>query len=50
MLSGIAAAEAAYDAIRSGRRNDTLTLYEQNLRSGPIGQDLSKRLGNDTLI
>ncbi|WP_072244499.1 electron transfer flavoprotein-ubiquinone oxidoreductase [Roseibaca calidilacus] len=42
MLSGKAAAEAAYDAIKAGRASDELTGYEHELRNGPIGQDLKK--------
>lgn len=42
MLSGKAAAEAAYDAIQSGRAGDELSDYEQDVRKGPIGKDLSK--------
>ena len=40
MLSGKAAAEAAYDAIRAGRSRDELTDYDTELRAGPIGRDL----------
>ena len=40
MLSGIAAAEAAVEAIRAGREGDELTAYEDNVRSGPIAKDL----------
>lgn len=40
MLSGKAAAEAAYAAIKDGRSGDTLSDYETELRNGPIGQDL----------
>jgi electron-transferring-flavoprotein dehydrogenase len=42
MLSGKAAAEAAYAAIQSGREGDELTAYEADLRSGPIANDLKK--------
>ncbi|MDE3239848.1 MAG: electron transfer flavoprotein-ubiquinone oxidoreductase [Paracoccaceae bacterium] len=42
MLSGKAAAEAAYEAIKAGREGDELTAYEADLREGPIGQDLRK--------
>mgnify|MGYP002713038878 CR=1 FL=1 len=45
MLSGKAAAEAAFDAIRAGRFGDELTGYESDLRSGPIAKDL-KRVRN----
>ena len=45
MLSGKAAAEAAYEAIQAGRSSDELTAYETNLRSGPVGKDL-KRVRN----
>ncbi|RDW13082.1 electron transfer flavoprotein-ubiquinone oxidoreductase [Paracoccus thiocyanatus] len=40
MLSGIAAAEAAAEAIAAGRAGDELTDYEADLRSGPIARDL----------
>ena len=42
MLSGKAAAEAAYAAIQHGRASDELTAYETDLRSGPIAKDLIK--------
>jgi len=42
MLSGKAAAEAAYEAIQAGRQGDELATYETELRSGPIGKDLRK--------
>ena len=45
MLSGKAAAEAAYRAIQAGRSGDELTDYDDNLRSGPVGKDL-KRVRN----
>ncbi len=45
MLSGKAAAEAAFAAIRDGRRGDALTAYEDDLRSGPVARDL-KRVRN----
>ena len=40
MLSGKAAAEAAYAAIQDGRSSDELTAYEDEVRTGPIGKDL----------
>jgi len=40
MLSGKAAAEAAFAAIREGREGDELTAYETDVRSGPIAADL----------
>ncbi len=40
MLSGIAAAEAAADAIGSGRSLDELRSYEERLRTGPVARDL----------
>jgi electron-transferring-flavoprotein dehydrogenase len=40
MLSGKAAAEAAYGAMKAGRSGDTLEDYNAELRSGPIGKDL----------
>jgi electron-transferring-flavoprotein dehydrogenase len=42
MLSGKAAAEAAYQAITAGRASDELTAYEAEVRTGPIGRDLKK--------
>jgi len=41
MLSGKAAAEAAYAAIKAGRSGDELTTYDEELRSGPVGKDLA---------
>ncbi|WP_172329280.1 electron transfer flavoprotein-ubiquinone oxidoreductase [Mangrovicoccus sp. HB161399] len=40
MLSGMAAAEAAFDAIQAGRSGDELTGYETEVREGAIGKDL----------
>ena len=40
MLSGKAAAEAAFEAIRAGRAGDELTAYEEAVRTGPIARDL----------
>ena len=45
MLSGKAAAEAAFAAIREGREGDELTAYETDLRTGPVAKDL-KRVRN----
>ncbi|MEL7203051.1 MAG: electron transfer flavoprotein-ubiquinone oxidoreductase [Pseudomonadota bacterium] len=42
MLSGMAAAEAAHEAIEGGRAADELTDYESEVRNGEIGQDLKK--------
>jgi electron-transferring-flavoprotein dehydrogenase len=42
MLSGKAAAEAAYKAIQDGRASDELTAYETSVREGAIGKDLKK--------
>ncbi|MDQ2093543.1 electron transfer flavoprotein-ubiquinone oxidoreductase [Rhodalgimonas zhirmunskyi] len=42
MLSGMAAAEAAFEAIKAGREGDELTTYEDEVRSGAIGKDLKK--------
>lgn len=42
MLSGKAAAEAAFEAIQSGRSADELTAYETEVRGGAIGSDLKK--------
>ncbi|WP_112320515.1 electron transfer flavoprotein-ubiquinone oxidoreductase [Oceanibium sediminis] len=40
MHSGMAAAEAAYAAIKAGRANDELVHYEAALKSGPVAKDL----------
>jgi electron-transferring-flavoprotein dehydrogenase len=45
MLSGKAAAEAAYAALQEGRSSDELTAYEDAVRDGAIGKDL-KRVRN----
>jgi electron-transferring-flavoprotein dehydrogenase len=42
MLSGKAAAEAAFEAIKAGRASDELNDYETEVRGGAIGQDLKK--------
>jgi electron-transferring-flavoprotein dehydrogenase len=42
MLSGKAAAEAAFAAIGTGRASDELTDYETEVRKGAIGEDLKK--------
>jgi len=42
MLSGKAAAEAAFAAIQAGRAGDELSTYEAEVRNGPIGKDLKK--------
>ncbi|MGH1452167.1 MAG: electron transfer flavoprotein-ubiquinone oxidoreductase, partial [Paracoccaceae bacterium] len=42
MLSGKAAAEAAFDAIQAGRSGDTLDAYDAELRTGAVGKDLKK--------
>jgi electron-transferring-flavoprotein dehydrogenase len=42
MLSGKAAAEAAFAALQAGRRGDELSAYEADVRSGAIGRDLKK--------
>ncbi|MEX3316730.1 4Fe-4S dicluster domain-containing protein [Sulfitobacter sp. PS-8MA] len=42
MLSGKAAAEAAYAAIQAGRGGDELVEYEADVREGPIAEDLRK--------
>ncbi|HKK98369.1 MAG TPA: electron transfer flavoprotein-ubiquinone oxidoreductase, partial [Marivita sp.] len=42
MLSGKAAAEAAFAAIKDGRASDELTDYEAEVRDGAIGEDLKK--------
>lgn len=45
ILSGIHAAEAAFEAIHAGRSHDTLDAYARAVLSGPIAQDL-KRVRN----
>ena len=40
MYSGIAAAEAAFDALSSGRAGDILEAYDAELREGVVGKDL----------
>jgi electron-transferring-flavoprotein dehydrogenase len=45
MLSGIAAAEAAFAAIGAGRAHDRLDAYETDVRTGDISRDL-KRVRN----
>ena len=45
MLSGIAAAEATFNAISAGRGHDRLEAYEESVRSGDIARDL-KRVRN----
>ncbi len=42
MLSGIAAAEAAAEAIAAGRSGDLLDSYEAKVRGGPIAKDLKR--------
>jgi electron-transferring-flavoprotein dehydrogenase len=42
MLSGIAAAEAANDAIKAKREGDVLVEYEKSVREGAIGKDLGR--------
>jgi electron-transferring-flavoprotein dehydrogenase len=42
MLSGKAAAEHAYNAIKAGRSGDALEGYSAELKEGPIGRDLKK--------
>ena len=42
MLSGMAAAEAAFAAIKNNRSGDVLESYDAELRSGPVGKDLKK--------
>jgi len=38
--SGIAAGDAAFDAIRAGRAGDRLEAYAEEVRNGPVGEDL----------
>ncbi len=42
MLSGMAAAEAAFEAIEAGRSRDVLSAYPGSVRSGAIAKDLKK--------
>ncbi len=42
MLSGKAAAEAAFEAIKDGRSGDELSDYETEVRTGAIAKDLKK--------
>jgi electron-transferring-flavoprotein dehydrogenase len=42
MLSGIAAAEAAYAAVAAGRSHDRLQDYSSDVLSGPIARDLRR--------
>ncbi len=42
MLSGKAAAEHVHAALQAGRSGDTLEGYSDELKTGPIGQDLKK--------
>ncbi|GGB00400.1 electron transfer flavoprotein-ubiquinone oxidoreductase [Allosediminivita pacifica] len=42
MLSGIAAADAAVEALKAGRAGDELDAYETEVREGDIGADLKK--------
>ncbi len=42
MLSGIAAADAAVEAIHAGRSGDELSGYEATVRDGAIGKDLRR--------
>ena len=42
MLSGKAAAESAFEAIKAGRASDELSAYETEVREGDIGKDLWK--------
>jgi electron-transferring-flavoprotein dehydrogenase len=42
MLSGIAAAEAAFGAIAQGRAHDRLEAYQEDVMAGPIAADLRR--------
>ena len=42
MLSGIAAAEAAFAALAEGRSHDRLEAYESDVMEGPIARDLRR--------
>ncbi len=41
VLSGMAAGQAAAEAIAAGRQHDVLASYEDEWRTGPIGRDLN---------
>ena len=45
IFSGIAAAEAAHEAIKAGRAQDELSAFWEDVQSGPIAKDL-KRVRN----
>ena len=40
ILSGVAAAESAFEALQAGRSGDELLAYEERVRRGPIARDL----------
>ena len=40
MLSGVAAAESAFEALQAGRSGDELLTYEERVRTGSIARDL----------
>ena len=42
ILSGMLAADAAFDAVSAGRANDRLDAYEQAFSASPIAKDLKK--------
>jgi electron-transferring-flavoprotein dehydrogenase len=42
ILSGIAAAETAFEALQAGRSGDELLAYEERVRRGPIATDLKR--------
>ncbi len=42
MLSGIAAAQAAFDAVSAGRARDQLDAYQVDVMTGPIARDLRR--------
>ena len=50
MLSGIAAAEAAHQAIRRTRVGDVLAGYDDAVRGGAIGKDLKTRAQRQTAL
>ena len=50
MLSGIAAAEAAFKAIGAGRAHDKLAAYEDTVRTGEIGLDLEARAQHEAVL
>lgn len=40
LLTGKSCAETVFDALKEGRRHDSLLSYEENWRQGPVGREL----------